>query len=392
MSDSGDAPPAGGAPAYPPPVDRDDLGNGPLIMSVTWIFIIIAMGFVAARLLARRANGVRWTWDDYFMLAAVTLQLALQALLARSYTEGLGKHDHSLYLDELITILKHNWVSVPPGILVGLLSRASIAGVLSRVFAPYKWFTIYLYSFTALMWVTGIALMPITFLQIKPVEALWDITIVPTSAWSINVWLYTTYFFSALSAFSDLTYALFPVIFIWKLNMPVRQRVGLIIVMCGSIISMIMAIMKARSFGEVAKVPEGAVDVQFRASTQLIYGFTEQALVIIMGCIPSLRAVFKLDFSQLSIVRKYYSYRSKQSASEYSSSGYADLGKDSHNLSHIGMSKGVTQASVGRAGSLASSGHHGGSNDQLVDQGKIVKTNKYSVTYNPNENKPREIV
>ncbi|KAI1256085.1 hypothetical protein MGN70_002246 [Eutypa lata] len=51
------------------------------------------------------------------------------------------------------------------------------------------------------------------------------------------------------STFSDLTYALFPVIFVWKLNMPLRERISLMLVMCGSIFSMTMSILKTIAMG-----------------------------------------------------------------------------------------------------------------------------------------------
>lgn len=99
-----------------------------------------------------------------------------------------------------MTILRDNWVSVPPGILVGLLSRTSIALLLNRLFAPYKWFTYYLISFTILMWIVGIVEMPLTYLQVTPVEALWNFTIVPEKRWDTRVWLYTTYFYQCMIA------------------------------------------------------------------------------------------------------------------------------------------------------------------------------------------------
>lgn len=111
----------------------------------------------------------------------------------------MGKHDSSLSPDQLMTILRDNWVSVPAGIIVSLCSRTSIALLLSHVFAPYKRFKYYLISFTALMWVAGIVLMPLTFLQVRPVEALWNFTIVPESHWDTRVWLYTSYFFQCMN-------------------------------------------------------------------------------------------------------------------------------------------------------------------------------------------------
>lgn len=107
----------------------------------------------------------------------------------------MGKHDASLSPDQMMTILRDNWESIPAGIIVSLSSRTSIALLLSHLFAPYKWFRNYLIFFTALMWIAGIVVMPVTFLQVRPVEALWNFTIVPERHWDTRVWLYITFFF-----------------------------------------------------------------------------------------------------------------------------------------------------------------------------------------------------
>ncbi|KAI0111771.1 hypothetical protein F4814DRAFT_365499 [Daldinia grandis] len=380
-----------GPPPSPPPIDPDNLGRGPTIMAITWIFQIIALGFVTARLAVRRHTRGSWGWDDYLMGAAVTVQLALQSLATSSYTSGMGKHDHSLYPEEMITVLRDNWVSVPPGIIVGLLSRTSIAILLNHLFAPYKWFTYYLISFTSLMWVTGIVLMPLTYLQVTPAEALWDFTLVPERRWDSKIWLYTAYFNQSCCTFSDLTYALFPVIFIWKLNMPLRERISLIIVLCGSILSMTMSILKTISMGEVANAAAGTPDVQYSSSTQLIYGYTEQSVVIIIGCLPTLRAAMKLNFSKLGNLRRYYMYIRKSSTSDYTSNGYTDLDTDSHNMNHVHIAKGATKTSIGVGDFLTGSSHDGGSNDQLPVH-QTTKTDVYTVTRNTRERIPRETV
>ncbi|KAI0023440.1 hypothetical protein F4780DRAFT_776860 [Xylariomycetidae sp. FL0641] len=391
MSSSDGSSPTG-FPAFPPPIDRDDLGRGPTIMAITWIFQIAALGAVVTRLVARKHQRVPWGWDDYLMLAAVTVQLALQSLATSSFVHGMGKHDHSLLPEEMTTILRDNWVSVPPGILVGLLSRASIAILLSRLFAPYKWFRYYLICFTTLMCVVGIVQMPFTFLQSTPVEALWDFTIMPTKVWDTRIWLYTAYLSQSLCSFSDLTYALFPVIFIWKLNMPLRERISLILVMCGSIFSMTMSILKTIAMGQVAASSTTAQDVQYDSSTQLIYGFTEQSVVIIMGCIPPLRPFMKQTASRLSNLRKYYINMRKSSASDNSSNAYTNFDTEGHHLSHIHMANGTTKTSVGVGNSVAHSLDHVGSNERLHVQDQITRTDIYTVTYGSKERIPREVV
>lgn len=44
--------------------------------------------------------------------------------------------------------------------------------------------------------------------------------------------------------FSDLTYVLFPVIIIYRLNMPFRRKVGLVLLMMLSLITMAFSLLK----------------------------------------------------------------------------------------------------------------------------------------------------
>ncbi|GAP82403.2 putative integral membrane [Rosellinia necatrix] len=372
------------ASQFPPPVDRNDPGQGPTIMAITWTFQILSLGAVTARLAARRHKRLAWSWDDYLMLAAVSLATS-------SYVHGLGKHDRSLFADELITILRDNFVSVPPGILVGLLSRTSIVILLSRLFAPYKWFRYYLIAYTCLMWVVGVVQMPLTYLQITPVEALWNFMIIPTARWDSRIWLYTAYLSQSLCTFSDLTYALFPVIFIWRLNMPLRERISLILVMGGSLLSMTLSILKTIALAEVAAASPTSPDPQYKASTSLKYGYTEQNIVIIMGCIPALRPFLKLATSKLSSLRKYYSYIRKTTPSEFSSNRYTDLDTDSHQLNYIHTGDGTAKASVG-VGNFTRSLHDKRSNDPLPLHDGITRTDGYTITYDTKERIPRETV
>lgn len=68
------------------------------------------------------------------------------------------------------------------------------------------------------------------------------------------------------------------------------QRISLTLVMCGSILSMIMSILRTISIGEIANATVGTPDMQYSSSPQLTYDFAEQSIVIFMGCIPILRA------------------------------------------------------------------------------------------------------
>lgn len=144
--------------------------------------------------------------------------------------------------------------------------------------------------------------------------------------------------------------------------------------------------------GELANAAVGTPDTQYKSSPQLIYGFAEQSVVIIMGCIPTLHAVKKSDFSKLNFLKRYYEYVKKSSTSDYTSEGYTDLGKGSHKLDHLHATEGITKASGGAGESLSPSRNHCESNDRLPGLGQITRTDRYTVTYDSEERMPRETV
>lgn len=164
------------------------------------------------------------------------------------------------------------------------------------------------------------------------------------------------------------------------------------LIMCGSFFTMIMSILKTISMGAVANSAVGTPDVQYSSSPQLIYGFAEQSVVIIMGCIPILRAIMKLELSKLSLVRRFYAYMGKSSTDGYAVNRYTDLDTDSHNLNHIHRAKGTTKTSVGTRDTPSVSRDHDGINLQLPFHGQITRTDGYTVTYGSKEPIPTETV
>lgn len=119
--------------------------------------------------------------------------------------------------------------------------------------------------------------------------------------------MFLTIFLIALYIFSDLTYVLFPVAFIWRLQMPLHNRIGLILVMCMSLFTMAMSILKTANMVIAFKANFSSVDAQYDASLHLLYGLLEQHFVIIMGCIPSLRSLIKQNLPSFKIFSSSWS-------------------------------------------------------------------------------------
>ena len=79
--------------------------------------------------------------------------------------------------------------------------------------------------------VTGVVFFFLTLFQCWPVEFFWDKTIEGGSCIDINVIVTATYVYSAFSVVCDFTFALLPIVLIWKLNMNTRTKMALVPIM-----------------------------------------------------------------------------------------------------------------------------------------------------------------
>lgn len=115
---------------------------------------------------------------------------------------------------------------------------------------------------------------------------------------------------------------------IFRLQMPRRQQIGLGILMAASLLTMAASIMKA-----VNAQSSSATDAAYDASTSVLWSAIEQSLVIIMGCVPPLRALSKLEFPALrtfgeslaSLVGRGSANRSRSNLKSGTSAAYHDL-------------------------------------------------------------------
>ncbi|KAJ2999002.1 hypothetical protein NUW58_g142 [Xylaria curta] len=120
--------------APPAPLASDDLGRGPGILGATWFLVILTIFIVSARIYVRKKFRILGL-DDWLMVAAVVLQITSQGLLTYQYQWGFGKRDKYLSFDpQIVTILKYQWISSLPNILISVIARISAVLMLIKIF------------------------------------------------------------------------------------------------------------------------------------------------------------------------------------------------------------------------------------------------------------------
>ncbi|PHH70097.1 hypothetical protein CDD82_7342 [Ophiocordyceps australis] len=292
---------ASGMPAFPDPVNPDDPGRGPLLIGLIWTFSGLALIFVAVRFWVRIAVTKLLNVEDWLMLAAMIANIAGVACLTVSFYNGFGKHDTDLTSSQIVAIGKWMWMAYPPGIVCSILARTSIMILLVRIFgrnARLKWLLI---AITILQVVVSLVLTSFIWAQVTPVEGMWNPLIPSKRRLPAHLVDRTGNVAGGLYAIGDLFYVLFPVIDIWKLNMPLRQKMGLCILLALSLVTMGTSIAKAAA-GGVSSGINNTKDVLYNIAMSIFWASLEQVFVIMMGCAPPLRNVTKLRIPPASSI------------------------------------------------------------------------------------------
>lgn len=103
------------------------------------------------------------------------LLIASQGLLTYQYQWGFGKRDKYLSFDpQIVTILKYQWISSLPNILIGVIARISAVIMLLKIFGSKRWLKYFLITQTILQTVSAIEVILVVWLSVRPIEGLWN--------------------------------------------------------------------------------------------------------------------------------------------------------------------------------------------------------------------------
>ncbi|KAK9415508.1 putative Trichodiene oxygenase [Seiridium unicorne] len=360
---------------------------GPLSVGISWFLTSLAIIFVFLRLYLRWKSSNGWASPDWIIIVALTFQIAYQAGFTAMCDAGVGKLKKDLTETQLKEISRLNWIFAPLAHPASLLARVSIAILLARIFSTRTWFRRYAIISTAFQTLLGIAVFIINVGQSYPYAALWDTSIVGAKKWDLHIYHWAAVVLQIVYAIWDLTFVLFPVMMIWKLNMQWRRKLALTILIALSLVTMAAAASKMVVSLLFTIGATGYVDT-IRGT--FVIDFTtclEQALVIIMGCVPTVRLISKLEFPSVrqigsSLVSLITRTRSKGAGSD--SGSHSPRSESTENL-ELGtqrkLSDGISAYSVPNpSGFVVTTGGQQGAVFKAADH-QVRRTNSFTVTY-----------
>ncbi|MCJ1356587.1 MAG: hypothetical protein MMC33_006582 [Icmadophila ericetorum] len=272
----------------PPPGGDQDRGLAVRIFYVAGsgiCFTLLVLRFWARYRI--RALG----WDDWIMALAVAILIALATVGTIMTLKGGCKHIYYLLIEggtgALVEVAYLFYICQPLAIMGIAVSRTSVAVLVLRILGPnsvwrkrFLWFSIA--STLLISTLTSILL----FVACKPVTGLWN-PFIEADCWNPDIDTNLAIFASAWNVFMDVCLALIPVTIYWNLNLSLKKRIALCFLTGMGILAGISGTVKASKLYESIQL-----DFTWASYDLLMWNGVETILIIICGCLPTLKPLY----------------------------------------------------------------------------------------------------
>ncbi|ESZ95457.1 integral membrane protein [Sclerotinia borealis F-4128] len=275
----------------PPPVGGDQFGaTGQL--TAMWVLTGISTVFFAARLYSRSVYLRRLGLDDGVIGLSVVLNIVDCIVTQIACHYGVGRHAYYLTLSELSQSLKYLLILQAFGIMASVVPKLGVAILIINIVGTSnrgRWIfyfaSIFLIMFGALNCI-------FLFAQCSPPRAIWEFDLTHT-CWKSSVLVNYSIFVGSYSGFLDLAFAIFPVTLFWNLQMKLKRKIVLCVVMGLGVIASICAFIKVSKLKLIAKE-----DPTWSPLNLFVWAGVEINVIIICACVPTLRPLIDAIFNK----------------------------------------------------------------------------------------------
>ncbi|KAF1834932.1 hypothetical protein BDW02DRAFT_317965 [Decorospora gaudefroyi] len=299
--------------AAPVPDDIADLSpeqiaytHGPVLLAQTVPVFTVAALVVFLRCYIRARVVKSFGKDDWTMVAAIVCATICCTCYSIQVSLGVGKYAAVAKANpegyrNLLKARQIHMIAVVAGIS---LVKISVSFFLLRLATKkaYVWFLYGLIGFLALF---TLACMGTLIFQCIPVAAAWDLRLRPPPMGTGDARCFSNLTFVQLGLFNgvvnivtDLLLALIPAPLIWKLQMPIRTRMSLVVVLSLGVFAAVAGIIRQMSTNKL-KGPE-----PWQYDTYTIWNFTELYVGIIAASLPAIKPMFNWFFDAARSITK----------------------------------------------------------------------------------------
>ncbi|OHX00139.1 integral membrane protein [Colletotrichum incanum] len=263
--------------------------RGPQLVAVGITLVTTAFLATVLRCYVRLCLVKNFGVDDWCMLGAITFFILFVSCALTGVHYGTGRHRVDLSDEDWESaMMQYWWYCYLWYCLAMIASKISIGYFLLRITVRKVDIWI-IYIVMMLTVCTGVVFFFVTLLQCLPISYFWNKSTQEGHCVPMDVIIALTFLYSAFSVICDFTFAILPIVLIWKLKMDRKTKFALVPVMAMACIAS-AAVVVRMPFVKDFKNP----DFLYATVDIAIWSTTEQGLAITAGSLATLRPLFRL--------------------------------------------------------------------------------------------------
>ncbi|KAL8724487.1 MAG: hypothetical protein Q9166_007921 [cf. Caloplaca sp. 2 TL-2023] len=271
------APPTGMKPNFTSPEDHHKLFVWTIVLTITVSTLALLMRMYTKIKIIRKVG-----WEDYTSILGFFLWIGYCVPTSLIMVHGGGVHQWNVRLKDLIAILYYSYVSaIMYGITVFII-KLSILLQYMKIFASAQIRNSLYWGILAIIWINFAFYFAITFAEIflcSPREKYWDVFNTTGHCHDRNA---ANIAAGCVNSFSDFVIILLPQRVIWKLQMPLKRKLGVsAIFLTGLFVCMtsIIRLYYAIRLGQTG-------DITWNIALMGFWTYAELSVGVVCGCLP----------------------------------------------------------------------------------------------------------
>ncbi|KAI4754803.1 hypothetical protein E4T52_02282 [Aureobasidium sp. EXF-3400] len=252
------------------------------IVSTSIAFVVLGLRIFTRTMIVRNVGA-----EDYVVLVAFALSVALTVLIGVEVHHGQGRHYSSVSAEELKQLNKALWASVPIYQASLSLTKISILLQYRRVFVGSEIQRMITGSIGVII-VYGLWSVFSTAFMCTPVAYFWDHSIGGHCLSRLGVWFAN----ASLNIITDIVICLMPVPVLNKLRLPRKQKYALIAVFCLGLFVCLTSILRLKALYDISV----STDVTWDNTPAAYWSSLECNFSVVAACLPTLRKTISRFF------------------------------------------------------------------------------------------------
>ncbi|ETS74142.1 hypothetical protein PFICI_14008 [Pestalotiopsis fici W106-1] len=309
----------------PPGIDlAEDHRTGGIVLTV--ILLLFTILIVVLRFTAKGGNGARLHADDYTILVALVMCVAMACINIMAGQAGAGLHVWAVTKDMLNSVAKITFVCAFFWISAVSITKLSILLLYRRLFAANRTrFRMWIDFLGVVVVCHMMVIIVVNLIACRPLTYVWSRYTPGARGTCINQPAYGL-IRSITNACLDIVVLATPIPSIWKLQVSVKRR----LVICGMML--LGGIVCIASWIRVYYIYRGTktIDSTWVGGKIATMSFIETSLGIVSACLPVMRPLF------LKLQRNYKLYILSRKTSQGDSSASVTAPASAPKVSHHG--------------------------------------------------------